>query len=221
LGSGAWSRYTASPPTGPKLWAIRAYIVLFYLTIPANLINAIEEAKMKRERLLEKGREQFHDSEDGAVSADTMEKLRLTTEYLEEARRAMLTFRRNELSMEITVQTSLQIVMLLLSPAYTVLPTHSGLQAVFKTEGPSWLGGSLAQTWLILSILLSLRTAAMTHTKIKVEKKLDFLPLAAKVILAIRSLLVYSTRICCISAYFGPECQKIFGTLIHFVLTVH
>ena len=47
-------------------------------------------------------------------------------------------------------------------------------------------------------------TTARTYVKIKVDQKIDFLPLPGKLLLALRAMMVYSTRICCFLSFFGP-----------------
>ena len=150
-------------------------------------------------------------------------KIREVNEYLEEARKAILKFKRNKLSSEI--QLVLQTITILLSPTNTRhSATHTGLQKVFETDytGISKIASSLkgetsgtspnfgmeeetvATLLLIGSILWSFKTTATTYIGIKTEERKEFFPLLPKVFLGIRSLMVYSVRIFCILSFFRP-----------------
>ena len=59
LGSGGWTRYTANPPSPEKLWVMRVFNVICCMIVPALVINAKEEAKAKKEQILEKVKNQF------------------------------------------------------------------------------------------------------------------------------------------------------------------
>ena len=152
-------------------------------------------------------------------------KIREVNEYLEETRKAILKFKRNELSSEIVIQLVLQTITILLSPTNTRhSATHTGLQKVFETDhtGISKIASSLkgemsgtspnfameeetvATLLLIGSILWSFKTTATTYIGIKTEERKEFFPLLPKVFLGIRSLMVYSVRIFCILSFFGP-----------------
>ena len=54
LGSGGWARYSVNPPSSGKLWAIRVFNLVCCGIVPAVIINAKEEAKAKKEHILEK-----------------------------------------------------------------------------------------------------------------------------------------------------------------------
>ena len=49
-------RYKANPPSFAKLWAMRAFNVVFFFTIPAITINVREEARGKLEKEVERGK---------------------------------------------------------------------------------------------------------------------------------------------------------------------
>ena len=114
---------------------------------------------------------------------------------------ALLTFKRNELSIELVIQLSIHLTMVLLSQSD--YPMESGLQAIFKSKDSDIEKSSSALTVLILSVLWSFKTSALTSVKIKTESK-NFLPLVPKLILAIRYFVVFLIRISSIVIYFAP-----------------
>ena len=228
LGFEAWKSYRANPPSWRKLLGIQILIFLFYFTIPAVLINAKEEAKAKKEQILKSGTKNLLETELTIFSTAHLTKIREVNEYLEEMRKAILTFKRNELSTEIVFQLVLQTITILLSPTNTRhSATHTGLQKVFetdhtgiskitsnlKTETMSAAGTSpnfgleeetIATIFLISSILWSFKTTATTYIGIKTDERKEFFSLLPKVFLGLRSLMVYSVRIFCILSFFGP-----------------
>ena len=162
-----------------------------------------------------------------------MQELRDVDRYLEEAKTALLTFKRNELSIENSIQITIQVLMLFLSPAYSTFVTHSGLQAVFENdpgaiqrevqsrienisgkESLNEQSSSLTEWFLVLSILWSMKTMGTTYIKMKAEGKVGMLGAPAKVLLAVRALLVYSVRLSCVVAFFGPF-LGLFNVLAH------
>ena len=113
---------------------MRVFNVICCAIVPAVLINAKEEAKAKRDQILEEAKDQFHRSDRRTPLSALHQELHDVDAYLEESKEALLTFKRNELSLENSIQILIQVIMLLLSPAYTTYPTHSGLQAVFQKD---------------------------------------------------------------------------------------
>ena len=122
----------------------------------------------------------------------------MVSEFLEETRLALLTFKRNELHIELIIQLSIHVTMVLLSN--TTYPLESGLQAIFS-DSKSDTSGSLIL--LVLSILWSFKTTVLTSIAIKAESK-KYFPLVPMMFLALRYLLVFLMRIGCIVAYFSP-----------------
>ena len=119
-------------------------------------------------------------------------------EFLEETRLALLTFKRNELNIELIIQLSIHVTMVLLSK--TNYPLESGLQAIFSSQKSDT---SASLVLLVLSVLWSFKTTALTSIAIKAESK-KYFPLVPKIFLACRYLLVFLLRIGCIVAYFSP-----------------
>ena len=118
--------------------------------------------------------------------------------YLKESRDGILIFKRNELFIEIMIQLPIHLCMLLLS--ITEFPTESGLQATFK-QSNTLKPGTVAL--LLFSTLWSMKTSALTYVKIKTEER-QFMNLAAKFFLGVRSMVVFSIRVVCAVAYFAP-----------------
>merc|ERR1719458_1607911 len=232
LGSGGWARYTANPPSSGKLWAMRVFNVICCGIAPAVLINAKEEAKTKKEQILEKAKKQFDHPEEAGAEGDLHQQLRDIDRYLEESKETLISYKRNELSIENSIQITVQVLMLFLSPMYTSFFTHSGLQAVFKKdfaiqekiqseienlsgyESSRGLSFNLTEWFLVMSILWSMKTISMTYIKIKAVGKVEVLSLPGKLLLAVRSLLVYSVRLGCVVTFFGPF-LGLFNVLAH------
>ena len=214
LGCGAWCSYRTNQPSCIKRFLMMSFTFLFFFTIPAILVNAREKAKAKRERLLHSGKTQLLQSEENALARDHLRKMRQVNDYLEETRRAIVTFKKNELSTETVLQITIQTFMILLGPANTRhSATHTGLQKVYEKDHTGVVGfldgilkvgeGRIAMWILIASILKSFHKIAKTYVKIKTEEKKEFFPKLPKWFLNARSLLV-SSRISCIVAFFAP-----------------
>ena len=107
----------------------------------------------------------------------------------------MLTFKTNELNIELVIQVSVHLAMILLSQ--TDYPLENGLQAVFKDKKNT----KTALGFLIISVIWSFKTSAFTATKIKEAK--SFLPMTPKVLLLWRYVTVAMVRVCCIVASVG------------------
>jgi hypothetical protein len=186
--------------------------------VPAVLINAREKAKAKLDEMLRLGKEQFHGSAARVIHEGVMDRIQEATEYLEALREAILIFRRNELSMEVIPQLTVQSLVLLLS--WTISPTVNGLEAVFAKDltkpkdGLEWAGLGFTQVFLIFSILWSFLTTAKSYVKIKAEHNIDFLPLSAKMLLGFRALVAYTSRIGCFVMFFTPF-MGLMGCLAH------
>ena len=233
LGGEAWYRFRKNKPSSNKIVAMKIFTFVFYLMMPAVLINTREEAKSKLQLWIESKREE---TKTNTITVADLSRIRLANLYLEETRVAFLIFKRNELTLESVVQLFLQGVMVLLSPSYTEhTATYSGLQSVFKEnqnaeeeeackgydlgchigtavdflakKGELAFGGtgdSSLKVLLILSVLISIKTTVRTYVKIKTEEKIKFFSLESKVFLALRALVAYTTRAVCIVAFFVP-----------------
>ena len=94
------------------------------------IIFSSENAKDERELLKNK----CHKIEDFA-KASILEECELLTKHIDETRLALLTFRRNERSMELVIQQTITLIMVLLSE--TQYPIESGLQSIFHKESDS------------------------------------------------------------------------------------
>ena len=135
------------------------------------------------------------------MQTSDLEELELLSKFMDKCRWALLTFKRNELSIELVTQLSIHVAMVLLSQ--TKYPVESGLQAIFKSNDDEEEKSDTALTFLIFSVLWSFKTTALTSIKIKTETK-NILPLFPKLILGIRYLFVFLQRIGCIVMYFSP-----------------
>ena len=199
LGFRSWEFHKHTPPSRRRLWGIRFLTFFFYPMVPAMLLHAREEAKQRVEDILERGKERAE------MTMEEMEEVDYLSEYLKDARKALLTFKRNEFGVEMVLQLTIQTMMLLLSK--TVFPTHTGLEAVFKEDFKSqysWLGADLTVIFLAVSILRGFITSAKTYIKIKTEDKKEILSSTGKLLLGFRALLTIITRVFSFVVYFGP-----------------
>ena len=140
LGSSGWQSFEENPPSRCKIWLLRILIIVFYPAVPAINICAREAAKAKKEKLLEKTRNEFN-KEDSTIHREVLERLAQLEKYLVEVRKGIMTFKLNELSWEMPLQIGLQLIMLLLSTSFTI--THAGMQALFQEDFKVSLTGDL------------------------------------------------------------------------------
>ena len=208
-----WRNFTRDPNS--SLTGVRISMFCTYLFVPSIQINNKADAVHRKETLLEKTKIQF---KKGAVAPEIYEELEQLEEYLDEVRKALLVFKRNEAAFELVPQQSLQLVMLLLS--MTKYPTVNGLQAVFSADFSGtveFFGMDLqlfGEIFLIASVCWSFKTGSASFVKIRTESKSSFLPVTAKVALGLRALLFSVTRICTFAAFFGPF-LGLWDTLAH------
>ena len=119
-----WREFTTKKSKLP-VFISRLVILLFFPIILAMIINADEEAKEKMKSLKRKSQKKGEE-----VDESILDECELLTQFINETRLAMLTFKRNEVSMELVVQLSIHLTMILLS--LTDFPIESGLQTIFK-----------------------------------------------------------------------------------------
>ena len=206
LGHSAWRQVHNSPPQGTQLFSLRLFNLLCYPLVPAVLIDCRERANEKISDLQEKGKEQYNNS---ASTTEIIEEITEINIYLDQVKKGVLIYKKNELSIETVTQLTIQSVMLLMN--LTVSPTVGGLEAVFKPKvdlnqpGQGWLGTNLSATFLLgASILWSFLTCARTHIKVNQEKAASSLSILAKMMLGTRALMAYTTRIFTFVIFFGP-----------------
>ena len=99
--------------------------IFFFPLIPALILFASEKAKEERNRLNTKDLRNDRSKQAAAVARSE-----LLTEFINECRLATVTLKRNELSLELIIQLSVHLMMVLLSD--TLYPLETGLQAVFQ-----------------------------------------------------------------------------------------
>ena len=86
-----------------------------------------EKAKETRKTIANK-----IDSKDPTILISDLDEIETHTKYLNESKLAMLTFKRNELSIELVIQSSVHLIMVCLSQ--TDFPLESGLQGIFQVR---------------------------------------------------------------------------------------
>ena len=170
------------------------------LLVPAMIIRS-EEKATERQKILKNKIVQM--AKDNNVQDSDLEEVEQINAFLNECRLGMLTFRINELCLELVIQLSVHLTMVLLSQ--TNFPIESGLQSIFKSNDNEKKLSNTSATlaFLIISILWSFKTSALTSIKIATESK-KFLPIAAKLIVGMRYLLIFVIRICSFVTYFAP-----------------
>ena len=197
--------------TIPLKILLALFIFICSPLIPAIITLSNEKAKDERKALLQKHKKNNLEEE------SVLEEFEALTKYINETRLALLTGKRNELSLELIFQLSIHLSMVFLSS--TKYPVENGLQTIFKDNdmNPSLLlevtgvqkkimdiqeKYNTAVVFLVFSLVWSFKTAAMTAIKIKAETK-TFLPFKSKLLLGWRYLTVYMVRIGCIVAGIG------------------
>ena len=222
LGPNPWIAEKRSNDDQNKNRILILQVILLVVSpfIPALVIRSEQKANQKRKYLKDQFSRLLNEK---IVQESDLEEAELITKFLDECRLAMLTFKRQELSIELVIQLSVHLAMVLLSQSD--FPVESGLQSIFKSNKKD--GGSAANigkaeedsnksaamAFLILSILWSFKTSAMTSIKIKTESKM-FMPLGPKLLLGIRYLMVFMTRIKCIVVCFAGV-VGLLGSLNH------
>ena len=174
--------------------------VIFYFAIPAITINARQQARSKLALELERGKKEAMESGDNSVAKARLEKIREINEFLHESTNAILTFKRNELGIEVLTQIVVQLMMVMLSPKFTVSATHSGLQALFESDDSTfqlWLGVN-GVVLILGSIGWSFKTTTASYVNVKTQEKIEFFPISPRLLLGVRTLLIVTVRICCI-----------------------
>ena len=199
-----WRNFNAEQPSKSKLAFIRLLVFCCYIFVPAVLINNREKAKLKRQMLQEKGKEDY-DSNEGVMTNAMLEEQEQIETYLEELRKGHLIFKKTEAALELWIQQSIQLAMLLLS--MTRYPVDTGLQGIFRNDFStinSYITLDIGNVLLLLSVSWSFRTGIRSFLKIHSEQKAGMLSGAAKAILGLRALLFSVTKIVCVIVFFGP-----------------
>ena len=106
---------------------VRFFIVLFFPFVPAIIMISSIKAKEDRKAISDK-----YSKKDTMIPVSDLEESELITKYVNEGRLALLTFKRNELSVELIIQLSIHLTMVLLSQ--TVYPIESSLEAIFQSS---------------------------------------------------------------------------------------
>ena len=203
----------------------RTVIFLSVPFVPAVIIIGSENAKDERKALKSKNQ-----TTTDLARPSVLEKFQYLTDYINECKSALLTFKRFEMSLELIVQMSIHLMMVLLG--VTAYPTESGLQSIFqesedKTSDSWWYRSGMQDhfqkiekeyhltiVFFIFSVIWSFKTCAKTSIKIKMESK-SFLPTKAKILLFCRYLLLFFIRISAIVTYYAPYIGLL-GILDHY-----
>merc|ERR1719458_459270 len=201
-----WRNFAAERPNKCNMAFIRLLVFAFYIFVPAILINNKEKDKLRKKVLEEQGKEEY-ESKQGVVTNETLEEQEQIETYLDEVRKALLTFKRSEAALELVAQQSIQLSLLLLN--LSRFPVETGLRGIFGRDFSTvvnflGLDLDLGNLLLLLSVSWSFKTGIRSFLKIHSEQKAGMLSGAAKVVLGLRALLFSVTRIGCIIAFFGP-----------------
>ena len=195
LNSDHWINWKAGENQNTReIMILRILIVGLFPLVPGMVMFSSEKAKDQRKSL-----ENKHQKRGYVINASVLEECRVLTAYIKETRMALLTYKRNELSIEIVIQLCIHLLMVFLS--LSNFPVESGLQSIFQSANEDISRATL--TFLIFSVVLSFKTSALTLIKIKAETK-NFFPLIPKLVLGLRYLLIFLIRIGAIVFYFAP-----------------
>ena len=132
------------------------------------------------------------------MQEELLEEITSINTYLNEIRRSLLIFKRNEMSVELPIQLTINLMMLLL--CLTAYPTEDALKTVFLQTSALKMETAL---YLTMSVIWSFKTAGLTFSKIKEDRK-QFLTFLAKLTLGSRAMTVFIARISMVVAYFSP-----------------
>ena len=220
------SQWKKSTESNIELAMTIFFTLCIFPLLPAILIINQEKAKDQQKSLK---------TTNILMHTSVLEECQLLDDYINETTTALLIFKRNELSLELIVQMSIHLMMLLLSQ--TEYPLESGLQTIFQeSKGPttSWWHWTGLQNvfkkieekyntnlwYLILSVVWSFKTCAITSIKIK-RDTMNFLPIFPKILLFCRYLLIFLIREVCIVSYYAPFLGQL-GILNHYQAeTIH
>ena len=195
LNSDHWINWKAEGNQNTReIMTLRILSVCLFPLVPGMVMFSSEKAKDQRKSL-----ENKHQKKGEVINASVLEECRMLTAYIKETRMALLTYQRNELSIEIVVQLCVHLMMVFLS--LSNFPVESGLQSIFQSANEDISKTTLV--FLIFSVVLSFKTSALTSIKIKAETK-NFFPLISKLVLGLRYLLIFLIRVGAIVFYFGP-----------------
>ena len=175
-----------------QLIGLRILTVLLSPLVPALILMSEEEAEKRQNSLKDKIASL---ATDGISHESDLEEAEMLSSFLNECRLGLMTFKINELNVELVIQVSVHLAMILLSQ--TDYPLENGLQAVFKDKKNT----KTALAFLIISVIWSFKTTALTATKVKEAK--SFLPVTPKVLLLWRYLTVAMVRVVSIVAGVG------------------
>ena len=162
---------------------MRLGVILSGPATPALLLNVyhIEDENLKKILQIQ------------SVMNSKLEEVQERNKYLHLVRQKLLFYKQAELVTEISIQLTLQTIMLLLNG--TTTSTTTGLQEVFKNDNLVWK--------IVLSVCWSFMTILTTYTRIKTLEKNGFLPIKAKIALGLKALLTSGTIVWSIIAFFA------------------
>ena len=181
-----------------KKCLVKVLIWCSFAIAPALILLSEEKAQKRMKALKDKI------TKKGAKISDSdLEESQHLSEFLKECRMALLTFRRNELGIEIVIQLSIHLAMVLLSqtPYPAIENLSPGFVSLFQDKNDE---ETSTLVFLVISILWSFKTSALTSIKIKADSK-NYLPLTPKLLLGTRYLLIFLVRISCLVTYFSPS----------------
>ena len=197
LGFTSWQQWKQTKTSGWKVWLVQVITVIFYPLVPGILIIARDEANQTKKEVEKKL------TSNNEMKQENMKRFNILCEYLEDVNTALLLQKRNETSLENSVQLTIQMMTVLLSRTKTA--TNPGLEVVFQESyESSWLGGDITTQVLIVSILLSFFMSSITYVKIRTDGKNIITSVFGKMIIFLRALVVTITRMGCFLAYLTP-----------------
>ena len=118
-------------------------------------------------------------------------------QFLKFVKKNILFYKEVELVVEVSIQATIQILMILLNQSKT--PATRGLNSVFSQSETI----DNSTILLILSILWTLKTSLTTYVGLYSVRKDGFMPMKAKLALGLRCFSVISTRILAIVLFFS------------------
>ena len=181
-----------------KRYTIKFLILsILWPILPAMLLHSIEDEKEKRSK---EARNYLEALKENQSTETIKENINRRKEYIKKSKKENLSVRRME-TIENGCQMCLQGLMLLLF--YSTTATTTGLQSIFGKENSNKVVQVGNQTFLVLSILMSMNKTTNTILKTKKEQ-LGLMGFKSTVILGLRGFLTSAVRTMCVISFFTP-----------------
>jgi len=202
-------------PSALMKWTFLPFGLVLCPLIPGFLTNARDVEKENTKQLLQKSQS----------TPEELEEIHKRILFRKKIDKKILDFKEVELIVEVTIQSMIQLIMILMNQSYT--RTEEGLDNAFKVGEPGFFDNTGSESlnntgtenlnlertietssgsqpaslnnttlvMLIVSLLWSLKTALTTYTKLHAEQQRSFLRTKSKVIVGLRGFTAFLNTI--------------------------